>query len=47
MTEREPRWEWLASEFPSFPDPERWIPLLQRHAALLETSPVRATAVDS
>jgi len=47
VAEQEPRWEWLASEFPSFPEPERWIPLLQRHAAILDASPIRATAVDS
>lgn len=38
-------WESLPDLFPQFPRPERWAPLLRRHAALLEASPVRTTTV--
>ncbi len=38
-------WESLPDLFPDFAEPERWLPLLRRHATLLAEAPVRATAV--
>ena len=38
-------WESLPELFPAFPDPERWLPVLRRHAELLTASPVRTTTV--
>lgn len=38
-------WDSLPDLFPQFARPDRWAPLLRRHAELLAASPVRATAV--
>ncbi|MCC7362828.1 MAG: 16S rRNA (guanine(527)-N(7))-methyltransferase RsmG [Dehalococcoidia bacterium] len=40
-------WPDLPSQFPSFPRPERWLPLLQHHAELVEAAAgrVRVSAV--
>ena len=38
-------WESLPDLFPGFPDADRWLPLLRRHAELLAASPVRTTTV--
>lgn len=40
-------WDELPGLFPALPDPDRWLPLLQCHAALLEAAAarVRVTAV--
>ena len=40
-------WNELPGLFPHFPEPARWLPLLQRHAALLQEndSHTRVTAV--
>ena len=38
-------WDSLPDLFPQFARPDRWAPLLRRHAGLLAASPVRATAV--
>ena len=38
-------WESLPDLFPEFGEPERWLPLLRRHAELLAESPVRTTTV--
>lgn len=38
-------WDSLPELFPNFAEPERWLPLLQRHAELLAASPVQTTTV--
>ena len=38
-------WESLPELFPDFPEPERWVALLRRHADLLAEAPVRTTTV--
>ncbi|MXY72113.1 MAG: hypothetical protein F4Y97_03615, partial [Dehalococcoidia bacterium] len=38
-------WESLPELFPDLAEPERWLPLLRRHARLLAESPVRTTTV--
>lgn len=38
-------WDSLPDLFPQFARPDRWAPLLRRHAGLLAAAPVRATAV--
>ena len=38
-------WESLPELFPDLADPERWLPLLRRHARLLADSPVQTTTV--
>ncbi len=40
-TSRNIAWEALPALFPDLPGPERWLPLLQAHAALLEAARVR------
>ena len=38
-------WESLPELFPEFAEPERWLPLLRRHAEMLAESPVQTTTV--
>lgn len=38
-------WESLPELFPDLAEPERWLPLLRRHALLLADSPVQTTTV--
>ncbi len=38
-------WESLPELFPDLVEPERWLPLLRRHAQLLAESPVQTTTV--
>lgn len=38
-------WESLPELFPKLAEPERWLPLLRRHAQLLAESPVQTTSV--
>ena len=38
-------WESLPELFPDLAEPERWLPLLRRHAQLLAESPVQTTSV--
>lgn len=38
-------WESLPELFPKLAEPERWLPLLRRHARLLAESPVQTTTV--
>ncbi len=38
-------WESLPDLFPACSEPDRWLPLLRRHAGLLAQSPVRTTTV--
>lgn len=38
-------WESLPELFPRLAEPERWLPLLRRHAQLLAESPVQTTTV--
>ncbi|MCY3506417.1 MAG: 16S rRNA (guanine(527)-N(7))-methyltransferase RsmG [Chloroflexi bacterium] len=38
-------WESLPELFPRLAEPERWLPLLRRHARLLAESPVQTTTV--
>jgi len=38
-------WESLPELFPDLAEPERWLPLLRRHAQLLAESPVQTTTV--
>ncbi len=38
-------WESLPELFPDLAEPERWLPLLRRHARLLADSPVQTTTV--
>ena len=38
-------WESLPELFPDLGEPERWLPLLRRHARLLADSPVQTTTV--